>query len=446
MKLDQLAHIMKTHGIIGAGGAGFPSGTKLNSKADTIILNCAECEPLFKLHRQLLATYTFEIMTALSHVKEAVGAKQVIIALKPSYKEAIDRVNYYLPSFNEFRISLLPKVYPVGDEIILIYETTGRVVKPGKLPITEGIIVYNVETMLNTYYAIEEDKNVTEKYITITGEIKNPGTFKVPVGITVAEAVALTGGAKSDDCMYLGGGLMTGNVVYPNDPVTKKLNAILVLPKNSPIIQKRLANGAINIRKAMSICCQCRSCTDLCSRNLLGYPIAPHLFMRAVTKGMDSDSEAVLNSFYCSQCGLCELYSCPQDLSPRSIINEVRAQLRKQGVSAPENPNFTGVSPDRNYKQVQMNRLRSRLGVTGYYVPATLDEKVPDFSEVKIMLNQHIGPPADAVVKKGDKVTAGQLVGTTEGKLGSDVHSSIDGTVVAVTDMYVIIKRRSGKK
>jgi hypothetical protein len=89
----------------------------------------------------------------------------------------------------------------------------------------------------------------------------------------------------------------------------------------------------------------------------------------------------------------------------------VRAQLRKQGVSAPENPNFTGVSPDRNYKQVQMNRLRSSLGVTGYYVPATLDEKVPDFSEVKIMLNQHIGPPADAVVKKGDKVTVSENKG-----------------------------------
>jgi len=446
LKLEQLSSIMKSHGIIGAGGAGFPSYAKLNEKADTIILNCAECEPLFKLHRQLLATYTFEIMTALTHVKEAVGAKQVVIALKPSYKEAIDQVNYYLPSFPDFRISLLPKVYPVGDEIILIYESTGRVVKPGKLPITEGVIVYNVETMLNTYYAIEEDKSVTDKYITITGEIKNPGTFKVPVGITVKEAISLTGGEKSDDCMYLGGGLMTGNVVYPNDPITKKLNAILVLPKNSPIIQKRLANPAINIRKAMSICCQCRSCTDLCSRNLLGYPIEPHLFMRAVTKGMDSDSEAVLNSFYCSQCGLCELYSCPQDLSPRSIINKVRAELRKQGVTAPEKPKFTGVSPDRNYKQVQMNRLRSRLGVTGYYVPATLDEKVPSFKEVKIMLNQHIGPPASPIVKKGDKVTKGQLIATTEGKLGADVHSSIDGAVIAATDMYIIIRKRSDNK
>ncbi len=445
MNIEKLSSIMKSHGIIGAGGAGFPSGSKLNEKADTIILNCAECEPLFKLHRQLLAKHTFEIMTALSYVKEAVGAKEVIIALKPSYKEAIDRVNYYLPSFEGYKTSLLPKVYPVGDEIILIYETTGKLVKPGKLPISEGIIVYNVETMLNTYYAIEEDKNVTEKYITITGEIKNPGTFKVPVGITAKEAVALTGGEKSDDCMYLGGGLMTGNVIYPNDPITKKLNAILVLPKNSQIIQKRLSNPNINIRKAMSICCQCRSCTDLCSRNILGYPIEPHLFMRAVAKGMNSDTKAVLNSFYCSQCGLCELYSCPQDLSPRSIINKVREELRAKGVKPPQTPDFKGVSPDRAYKQVQMNRLRSRLGVTGYYVPATLDEKVADFTEVKIMLNQHIGPLAKAVVKKGDKVEKGQLVGTTEGRLGSDAHSSIDGTVTSVTDTYIIIKRRSGK-
>ena len=300
MKLEELSQIMKSHGVIGAGGAGFPSGNKLNANADTIILNCAECEPLFKLHRQLLATYTHEIMTALLHVKEAVGAKEVIIALKPSYKEAIDRVNFYLPSFDNFRISLLPKIYPVGDEIILIYETTGRVVKPGKLPISEGVIVYNVETMLNTYYAVEEDKNVTDKYITITGEIKNPGTFKVPVGITIKEAVALTGGEKSENCMYLGGGLMTGNIVRPDDTVTKKLNAVLVLPKDSPIIQKRLAQSNVNLSRAMSSCCQCRSCTDLCSRHMLGYPIQPHLFMRAVTKGMTSDTEAVLNGMYCS--------------------------------------------------------------------------------------------------------------------------------------------------
>lgn len=443
MELSRLSQIMKSHGVIGAGGAGFPSGSKLNDKADTIILNCAECEPLFKLHRQLLAKYTFEIMTALSYVKEAVGAKKVYIALKPSYKEAIDRVKYYLPSFKDYDIALLPKVYPVGDEIILIYEVTGKVVKPGKLPITEGVIVYNVETMLNTYYAINDDKNVTSKYITITGEIKNPGTFKVPVGITVKEAVALTGGEKTDDCMYLGGGLMTGNIVRGDDPVTKRLNAILVLPKNSSIIQRRLSSADINIHKAMSICCQCRSCTDLCSRHLIGYPIQPHLFMRAVTKGKTDDVKAVLNSAYCSQCGLCEMFSCPQGLSPRSLIGKFKAELRRKGIPPIENPEFTGVDPDREYKTVQMSRLRSRLGVDGYYVPATLDEKEVAADTVKIMMNQHIGPPAVPVVKTGDSVKIGSLVGSTEGKLGSDCHSSVNGKVISVTDMYVIIKREA---
>jgi len=446
MELKELSHIMKTHGIIGAGGAGFPSYAKLNSDADTIILNCAECEPLFKLHRQLLAHYTFEIMTALSEVKEAVGAKRVLIALKPSYKEAIDKVNYFLPSFDGFEISLLPQIYPVGDEIVLIYETTGRVVKPGKLPITEGIIVYNVETMLNTYYAIKEDRNVTFKYITITGEIKNPGTFRVPVGITVKEAVALAGGEKTDGAMYLGGGLMTGNIVQSDDVVTKKLNAILVLPKNHPIIQKRLSKPVINIHRAMSSCCQCRTCTDLCSRNLLGYPIEPHLFMRAVSKGMSNDTEAVLNTAYCSGCGLCEMFSCPQDLSPRSLIATFKAELKKNNVPTPSEPAFTGVSPDRDYKKVSMKRLRSRLGVTGYYVPAALDEKEVKTDTVKIMMNQHIGPPAKVSVKTGDIVKTGDTVGTTANKLGSDVHSSVDGKVIAVNELYVIIKREDTHK
>ena len=165
MELTSLSKIMKQGGIVGAGGAGFPSYAKLDKRADTIVLNCAECEPLFNLHRQLLANFAKEILTALEEVRIAIEAQNVVIAIKPAYKNAIDAVKYYLPEFKNTTIALLPEIYPAGDEIVTIYESTGRLVKPGNLPISEGVIVYNVETMLNTYYAIAEGKGITHKYI-----------------------------------------------------------------------------------------------------------------------------------------------------------------------------------------------------------------------------------------------------------------------------------------
>ena len=112
MELSTLIQIMKDGGIVGAGGAGFPSYAKLDKKADTIILNCAECEPLFNLHRQLLAKFAKEILTALEEVREAIEAERVIIAVKPTYTNAVEAVEYYLPEFKNTTISLLPEIYP----------------------------------------------------------------------------------------------------------------------------------------------------------------------------------------------------------------------------------------------------------------------------------------------------------------------------------------------
>lgn len=440
MELSTLIQTMKDGGIVGAGGAGFPSYAKLDKKADTIILNCAECEPLFNLHRQLLAKFAREILTALEQVRCAIEADRVIIAIKPTYTNAIEAVEFYLPEFKNTTISLLPEIYPAGDEIVTIYETTGRIVKPGKLPISEGVIVYNVETMLNTYYAINEGKGITHKYIVVAGEVKNPIMVKAPLGMKYKDVVALAGGETIDDFAYIGGGVMTGNLVSGTDVVTKTSNAILVLPSNHPVVLKRKTRTQISIARAMSACCQCRSCTDLCSRNVLGYPIEPHKFMRAVSKGMDSDTQSVLNSMYCSQCGLCELYACPQDLSPRTLIGVAKAQLRQKGVKMQEVA-FEGVHTDRDYKKVPMGRLIGRLGLTKYNVGAKFIENELNPKEVKIKLSQHIGAPCTAIVAKGDTVAAGDVVATAGDKLGASIHASISGQVTSVTDSYLIIKR-----
>lgn len=441
MELNELIEIMKKNGVAGAGGAGFPTYAKLDKRADTIILNCAECEPLLKLHRQVLEKYAYEIMSTLDLIAKTIGAKQVLIGVKGSYTKTVDAVKANLGSFQNMGISILPEIYPAGDEVILIYEATKRVVPPGNIPISVGVTVFNVETILNVYNAIHNAEPVTYKYVTIAGEVKNPMTVKAPIGITLQELVDLAGGVTVKDPVYIAGGPMTGRIAQPFEPVTKTSNAVLVMPKDHYIVCKRLTKPSMDIKRAMSVCCQCQMCTELCSRNLLGHPIEPHAFMRIAANEPNGDIAPALNTMFCSACGICEMYACGQGLNPRSLIGACKAELRKNGVPIPKGVEPAPVKSDRDYRRVPMKRLTARLGLNPYNVPAPMVDEPVKTNKVKIMLSQHIGAPATAVVKVNDRVEAGQVIGEIgEGKLGVPVHASLAGVVVDVNDKYITIQ------
>lgn len=432
---------MRDAGVVGAGGAGFPSYAKLNAAADTIILNCAECEPLLKLHRQVLAKYAEEIVSTLELIADTLGADSVIIAVKHAYTEAVEAVNKILPKYRKTRIGFLPEIYPAGDEVVTIYETTGRVVNPGALPISVGCIVYNVETIYNVYRAINENAPVTHKFITIAGEVATPCTLKVPLGITYGELIRMAGGTTCSETMIVAGGPMTGRLSSECDVVTKTSNAILVMPKNAYIVQKRLTPVNISAKRAMAACCQCRMCTDLCSRNLLGHPIEPHKIMRAVATGNSGQYTAMLNAFSCSACGLCEMYACGQGLDPRSIIGKVKSELRAAGIAPQRGLESKGASETRSMRQVPISRLTARLGLTKYDMPAPLVDVNIGANRIKLMLSQSIGAPSVTTLSVGDRVSKGQLIGGyDEAKLGTAVHSPLSGRVVEVNEKYVIIE------
>lgn len=441
MTFEELTGIMKQCGVCGAGGAGFPSYAKLDKRADTIILNCAECEPLLRLHRQVLALHAYEIMHALAQMARMVEAERVIIAVKASYREAVQAVEANLPSFPMISIGLLPEIYPAGDEVVTIYETTGRVVPPGQLPISIGVCVFNVETIYNVSQALATGKPVTHKYISIAGAVRRPSTYLAPLGITYQELIDLAGGALIDQPALIAGGPMTGLLCQPYDVVTKTSNAVLVLPENHPMILNRKTRSSVDLQRAMSVCCQCQMCTDLCPRYLLGHPIQPHALMRAASYGQAADESAFLNSMFCSQCGLCE-QACMQGLSPRKLIGTFRNALRKNGVTPPKGVEAAPVAPERDARRMPMHRLIARLGLAPYDVPAPLTEDPVNAKVVKLKLSQHIGAPAKAVVQVGDRVSLGQPVAEMEeGKLGVPVHASMDGVVREVTDQFVVIAK-----
>ena len=440
MNRNELSAILKENGICGAGGAGFPTYAKLDERVETVILNCAECEPLLKLHRQLLREHAYEILHGLSLIMEAVGAKEGIVAVKRSYTKTTAAVEAHIGSYPNMRLKYLRELYPAGDEVVLIYESTKKVVQPGGLPIDIGVAVFNVETVYNLYMAMEHKQPVTSKLVSVVAEVKEPKTVRVPLGVTVKEVVELAGGVTTPDPVYIMGGPMMGNLVPEYEVITKTSNAIILLPREHYVVQRKTSSNKINMKRAAAACCQCEQCTNMCPRFLLGHPSHPHLFMRAATCKDVQDPQIFLDTMYCSSCGLCEMYACGQGLSPAKLIAEYKNGLKANGIK-PERREAAPIVEDRQIKRVPVERLMKRMCLTHYNIPAPLHEELVECARVKIMMRQHIGAPAKPLVKAGDYVEAGQLIAEPADGLSLPVHASISGKVLEANDKFIMVDK-----
>lgn len=444
MEIQALKQILQENGVVGAGGAGFPTYAKLDERAEVILMNCAECEPLLKLHRQLLEQHAEEIIKTFDMIAQTVGAKEAVIGIKREYKATLKAIDRYIDAYPHMRVQLLDSAYPMGDEVVLIYEATGRVIRPGGLPIEEGVAVFNVETVYNVFRAVEQETPVLDKLVSVAGEVERPVTVRVPIGAQIKDVVAYAGEITAKEPAYLIGGPMMGNLGDETTVVTKTTNAVIVLDKSHSLIQRKNRNAAIDLKRAASSCCQCETCTSLCPRHALGHPIEPHKFMRSAANKDFQDTNVFINTFFCSSCGLCENFSCPQGLSPRSLIADYKLGLRKAGVKPPADVVPAPVKESRQYRKVPEERLAARLGLTKYDVDAPLQadgywRENRQIHKVKINLSQHIGAPAVAAVEKGASVRAGQCIARPGQGLSVAIHSSVDGTVQEVTDRYITI-------
>lgn len=431
-------------GVIGAGGAGFPTHVKLNTQAEFVLLNGAECEPLLRVDQQLMAVHPEEVILGLLTAKDITGAKQAIIGIKESHPEVISVVRRTISKMGEsdrVTVGVLPDVYPAGDEQVLVYELTGRIVPETAIPIAVGCVVMNAETAYNVYQA-QQGIPVTEKYVTVTGDVPNPVTVKVPVGTPLAELFSLAGRADLTGYQVINGGPMMGPLLTDQDRyVTKKTKGLVVLPEDHDLIRKksRTMRQAVHVNR--SACEQCSMCTDLCPRHLLGHSTVPHKIVRAVQYNRPAD-ENVTAALTCCQCNLCEYFSCPAGISPRMANRYYMDQLRPLGIRHKPKDHFEA-NPMREYRQIPSRRLIARLNLSGYNVPAPLNENPeihPDL--VGIGLHDHVGAPVKPNVTAGDHVRAGQALAVPEeGKLGAAVHASISGTVESVQDNLILIRR-----
>ncbi|QIB69170.1 electron transport complex protein RnfC [Aminipila butyrica] len=421
-------------GIVGAGGAGFPSHVKYNAKAEYVIINGAECEPLLRVDQQLMAQEAEKLLGGLQLIVDHVGAAEGIVALKAKYHDAEDALKAQLHKYPKLRLYLLGNFYPAGDEQVVVYEVTRRIVPEGGIPLNVGVIVTNVETVLNTYDACVSQQNVTDKYITVTGAVAKPITAQVPLGITVREALELAGGVTVKDYVIVNGGPMMGKTISPEDVITKTVKGLIVLPAGHPLINSLTKGVSHMMREAKTACMHCSLCTEVCPRNLLGHRLEPHKLIRIPSYGKICDGQSsAINAFLCCECRLCE-YACIQDLQPWKMNSTLKKELGKAGIKNTLHNQPEKAAAFREYKKFPVAKLVTKLGLSSYDQPAPMVALDKEFKNVFLPLRQHVGAPAESVVKEGDSVDRGQLLAKiSEGKLGSNIHASISGTVTAVT-------------
>ena len=435
-----LAEQLKQAGVVGAGGAGFPAHVKLAGKADIVIANGAECEPLLHKDAAVMEHFSAQVVEGLLLSMAAVGAKEGVVGIKAKKKEAVSAMQAACKG-TVARVQLLGDYYPAGDEYDLVYTVTGRLIPPAGIPLQVGCLVSNVETLANIA-AAAHGKPVIEKTLTLAGAVKHPTTVTVPIGTTFRDIIDATGGFATEDPVLCLGGLMMGETTTNLDtPITKTSTGVVVLPRHHHVIERKLTPGKAQARIGKSACDQCRYCSEYCPRFLLGYDVQPHAVMRGLaftTTGQDHWNQ--LASLCCS-CGLCTLFACPEELYPKEACDDSKAALRQANLK------WSGTRevkphPMREGRRVPISSLMRRLHIEQYNVEA--HREAIDFKPKRavIALKQNAGSACLPLVNAGSRVAAGQQIGGIPDKsLGAVIHAPFDGVVEAVSGQHIILNR-----
>lgn len=440
--MENLVQLVRNAGVVGSGGAGFPTYKKIDAKVDIVIANGAECEPLLYKDKVLMENYPEEIVDGMALVRNHVGAKKGIVAIKGKNKKAIQSISAHLPG--NITIFEMKDVYPSGDEYEVVYHSTGRRIPAGGIPLQIGVVVQNVETLYNIHRAAK-GYPVTHSIMTVHGHVRNPLTAWFPLGMSYRNVLEVAGGATIDDFLLLDGGPMMGKVVTDlSTPVTRISSGIMVVSRETKLAERKSQSEQAFKRFGKSACDQCSLCTEMCPRYLLGYPIKPHLVMRSLlTTGAMSETLTYWAQA-CCECNICTLWACPEDLDPRNVCVVTKRDLEKHDkwLSQEQLQNLTkDVHPLKEHRSVPTQRLIRRLGLYRFTEDAPLSTETIEPDSVAIPLQQHIGAPPVPIVSEGDELHVGDLLAKEDKtELSVPVHASINGTVRSVGQSIVIEK------
>ncbi len=297
---ESLMDALKESGIVGLGGAGFPTHVKFNvdpSRIEYLVINGAECEPYVTSDTVTMVERSSDMAYALRVLSKYLGIKNVIIGIESNKKKAVEvmqKLSEEVKDACTLQVKVLPAVYPQGGEKVLIYHTTGKVVPVGKLPIDVGCIVVNCTTLATIGSYLQTGMPLVEKCVTVDGgAVKNPQNVLAPIGTAMAEMFAFCGGLTTEPAKLIYGGPMMGLTV-PDDsaPVIKNTNAILALTEKEARLPKTTA------------CIRCGACTNTCP-----FGLAPAAISKALEK-KDAEALEELAVNACMECGCCS-FVCP---------------------------------------------------------------------------------------------------------------------------------------
>ena len=308
---EEIVNIVKEAGVVGMGGAGFPTFIKLSpkepDKIDYVIANCAECEPYLTSDYRRMIEEPEKLIGGLKIMLRLFDNAKGILAVEENKPDAIALLKKLTKDEPNISVKPLKTKYPQGAERAIIFATTGRAIHSSKLPADAGCIVDNVDTIVAIYHAVTEGKPLMNRIVTVTGDaIKDPRNFIVRIGTNYHELIEEAGGFKKDPVKIISGGPMMGFALFDLDvPTTKTASALLCLTKDDVSDMKPTA------------CIKCGRCVEVCPSRLV-----PNKLMVASLHG-DSETFRELDGLECVECGCCS-FTCPAKRPLTQSIKSMR--------------------------------------------------------------------------------------------------------------------------
>jgi len=295
-------------GIVGLGGATFPTHVKLSpppgNKAEILIINAVECEPYLTSDHVLMLEHGEEIMIGVSILMKAIQVNKAVIGVENNKKDAIVHLTKLATAYPGIEVMPLKVQYPQGGEKQLIDAVIRKQVKSGALPISTGAVVQNVGTIFAVYEAVQKNKPLVERIVTVTGKkLSRPSNLLVRIGTPIAALIEAAGGLPENTGKIIGGGPMMGRALLsPDVPVTKGSSGVLILDREEAV------------RKPMRDCIRCAKCVGVCPMGL-----NPAFLMRdTLYKSWETAEKG--NVVDCIECGSCS-FTCPAN---RPLLDYIR--------------------------------------------------------------------------------------------------------------------------
>ena len=309
---EDILKLIQEAGVVGMGGAGFPTHVKLAPKdpeeIDFVVINCAECEPYLTSDYRRMMEEPEKLVEGLRIILRLFDKARGILAVEDNKKDCIQKLRNLTRTDERISVATLHTKYPQGSERHLIYAVTGRAINSSKLPADVGCIVNNVDTVVSVYNAVKEGKPVMQRIVTVTGDcIKEPRNFMVKIGTSYAELIEEAGGFVKEPEKIVSGGPMMGFALFDtNVPVTKTSSALLCLSKDEVSCAKQTA------------CINCGRCVEVCPGR-----VVPSRLAVLADRGEKEAFES-MNGMECCECGCCS-YICP---AKRHLTQSIKSMRR----------------------------------------------------------------------------------------------------------------------